>query len=457
MVSQAAVSRTIPYNQGISLILTTSLSVFYIAATIDDARREETSMSLLDQLSDPVVWEKFYAYKTSLACPKDIERQLRGFLDAKKYLPVSESILRTAASPKEYPFPLPRRAVISKQSSQKKRVVYTYPPEENVALKLLTYLLLRKYDNLFCDVLFSFRPGKSAREAIHYLRQIPDLHKKFSYKVDVSNYFNSIPIERLLPDLESVTKDDPALFSFLRALLTEPLVLTSDFEGKLQPVAEQKGIMAGTPLASFYANLYLRDMDRWFYDQGIPYARYSDDVILFGDTREEVLALAEKLRAFLSEKGLTVNPSKEELRSPEEGFVFLGFFLKDGRIDVAPASLTKMKQKMRRKTRALQRWKNRNGLPGEKAAKAFARIFHRKLLESSTDSDLTWSYWYFSTINTTESLHAIDLYAQECLRYLITGTHGKSRFNARYRDLKSLGYKTLVNAYYAFPERTNSK
>jgi hypothetical protein len=43
----------------------------------------------------------------------------------------------------------------------------------------------------------------------------------------------------------------------------------------------------------------------------------------------------------------------------------------------------------------------------------------------------------------------IDLYAQDLLRYLISDTHTKSRYNVRYEDLKELGYKSLVNEYYA--------
>ena len=110
--------------------------------------------------------------------------------------------------------------------------------------------------------------------------------------------------------------------------------------------------------------------------------------------------------------------------------------------------MVKLKQKMRRKARALDRWRHREGLDGTKAAAAFIRIFNHKLLEANEDSDLTWSLRFFPVITTTESLHVIDLYAQELLRFLISGTHTKSRFNVRYDDLKELGYKSLVNEYY---------
>ena len=424
-------------------------------------------MSLLKELSNPEIWEQFYAYKTSLACPKDVKRQLRGFLDERGYLSVCDEIQAVVKAPLENHFPLPRRSVISKQSSQKKRIVYTYPQAENTVLKLLTYLMLRKYDSLFSDGLYSFRPNRSANGAVRDLMKIQNLHLKYSYKVDVSNYFNSIPVERLLPKLEEVLREDPELFTFLKSLLTEPCVALRESNWAKAPdsssedanvkeqaktITEDKGIMAGTPLASFYANLYLRDMDQWFYDHEIPYARYSDDIIVFGDTEEEVRKYGEKIRTLLLEHGLSVNPKKEELRRPEEGFVFLGFYLNHDVIDVAPASIMKMKKKMRRKARSLMRWKDQNNLPGEKAAKAFIRVFNRKLLESSMDSDLTWSYWYFSTINTTDSLRVIDHYCQECIRYLLTGTHTKARFNAKYEDFKGLGYQSLVHAYYSFTD-----
>ena len=39
--------------------------------------------------------------------------------------------------------------------------------------------------------------------------------------------------------------------------------------------------MAGVPLASFFANVYLGELDRIFEKKGIPYLRYSDDIIIF--------------------------------------------------------------------------------------------------------------------------------------------------------------------------------
>jgi hypothetical protein len=393
--------------------------------------------SLLDRLEDRETWEAFYAYKTSLACVKSFTAELRRFIDGEAYLPVCAAIRRGD------PFPLPKKTVLSKLSTGKKRTVYTYPTAENTVLKLLTWLLLRRYDGLFSSGLYSFRPGRSAKDAIRALRSVPGLSEMYAYKADIHDYFNSIPIPLFLPILEAAVGEDGPLYAFLRGLLEEPRVITP--EGIRE---EGKGIMAGTPLSAFYANLYLMALDEHF--QGIPYIRYSDDVLLFAPTLGEAEAHAAFLRSFLGDRGLSLNPDKEALTPPGEGWTCLGFFCQGERVDIAPATVEKLKGKMRRKTRALRRWADRTGAEGERAAAAFIRVFNRKLLESAGDNELTWAYWFFSAINTTASLEAIDRYAQDCLRRLVSGKNTKARFNVRYGDLKALGYRSLVNAYYSF-------
>ena len=394
-------------------------------------------MSLVDKLFDKSSWEKFYDYKSGLRCSKKFTRELREFIDSEGYLRY-ESEIRSLDG-----LPLPSKAVISKMSSQKRRTIYKYPYEFNMVLKLLTYLVLRKYDYLFTSDLYSFRPGVSAKDAIAHITRSRDLHSLYSYKIDVSNYFNSIPVDRLCSVLDSSICDDAELLAFMKALLYEEKVL---YRG--ETVTESKGIMAGTPIASFYANLYLKDLDSWFSSREILYARYSDDIIVFARSESELTLYKNVILNTLAEKGLSVNPDKEVFGTPSDGFCFLGIEVKDGLIDIAPASVVKLKQKMRRKARALSRWYHRKDLDGTRAASAFIRIFNHKLLEANEDSDLTWSLWFFPVITTDKSLHLIDLYAQDLCRFLISDTHSKSRYNVRYEDLKALGYRSLVHEYY---------
>lgn len=392
-------------------------------------------MSLLDVLSDERLWNAFCAYKQSLACPKRFVKELQAYIEEKRYLPVCET-MRTS-------FPLPSRSVISKVGSDKKRIVYTYPEPENTVLKLLTWVLLRQYDSLFSDGLFSFRPGRNAKDAVRRLLRVRGLRGMWGYKADIHDYFNSVPVEQFLSTLEEALSGDRELYDFLASLLSEPSVLD---RGKT--VRERKGIMAGTPLSAFYANLFLADLDRYFIERGIDYIRYSDDILLFAETEEERDEYASRIRSFLAEKQLSVNPAKERAIAPGEAFSFLGFCIDNGKVDVAPVSITKMKQKMRRKRDALARWRKRNGLEGERAARAFIRVFNRKLFEAPGDNELSWSRWYFPVINTADSLHEVDLYAQDCIRFLVSGRHTKKRYDVRYEDMKRMGYRSLVHEYY---------
>ena len=396
-------------------------------------------MSLLNLLSQEKSWKKFYQYKASLVSRKSFLKELEGFIENREYLSVCRAIERGE------PFPLPERRVINKTGVKKKRVVYCYPKNETTVLKLLTHLMLRKYDGMFSEGLFSFRPGCTAKDAVRSFVNSPEISTMYYYKADISNYFNSIPTDLLIPMIEKALSDDPELCVFLCSLLKEERVTE---RGKV--ITEQKGIMAGTPLSAFYANLFLADLDNDFAERGIPYARYSDDIIVFGSSGEQVAGYADEISLFLSERGLCMNPEKECFGAPDEGWSFLGFYCGKGVTDISPVTVKKLKAKMRRKTRALMRWADRNDIEGEKAASAFIRIFNRKLLDDTGDNDLTWSGWFFSVINTAESLKEIDRYAQDCIRTLATGRRTKSRFNCRYSDMKALGYRSLVHEYYSY-------
>ena len=393
---------------------------------------------MLNALADPAAWHEYYEYKRSGGhLSREDEKALAGFIESKAYLPIVEKLQSGGT------FSPPRKSAISKMYSEKKRIVYTYTEDENWVLKLLTFLLQRKYDHLFADNLYSFRRYKGVRDAVTKLTRTKNIRQMWSYKVDISNYFNSIPVERLLPLLRQTLAEEPETYRFLESLLMNPIV---NDRGTLVP--EEKGIMAGTPISTFLANLYLAHMDHYFADAGVLYARYSDDIILFAPTEEVLEKDVVQIHQFLKNAGLTINPAKEARTAPGEMWTFLGICYRDGIIDVAPVSVVKLKAKMRRKARALVRWQARKGATGVQAAKAFIRVFNRKLFENPVEHELTWARWYFPLINTTDSLKIIDEYCQSCIRYLATGKHTKAQYNFRYEEMKALGYTSLVNRYY---------
>ena len=394
-------------------------------------------MTLLDSLYKQETWIQHFEYKVKNEHLSDIEaRNLFRFIRNLEYDRFVEKVLSRG-------FSIPSKKQIHKIDSTKKRIVYTFPQEENYILKLLTYLLIRKYDGIFSPNLYSFRANYSVKQAFRRIVATPNISQYYTYKVDISDYFNSIDINILLQRLRNVLQDDKPLYDFIEALLKNPLV-----EENGEVIEEQKGVMAGCPIAVFLANVYLLDLDRMFAEEDAMYCRYSDDIIIFTKTKEDQERLKNKLLASLDTYHLKLNTAKEVSTIPNEPWTFLGLKYANGQIDVSDIAVKKIKAKMRRKARALIRWKNRNNRESIHAVKAFIKAFNKKFYNNTDIHDMTWSRWYFPLITTDKSLKVIDQYMQECIRYIATETHTKSQYNFRYTQMKELGYQSLVNNWY---------
>lgn len=392
---------------------------------------------LLNYLSCQSIWIQYFEYKVQNGHLGENEAQdLFLFIHNQKYIGILHKI--TA-----YGFSTPYKKQIQKIDSTKKRLVYTFPKEENYILKLLTYLLIRKYDGIFSPNLYSFRANYSVKQAFQYILSTSNIDQYYTYKVDISDYFNSIDLDILLPRLRNVLCDDQLLYELIETLLKNPSIVEN---GEIKQ--ENKGVMAGCPIAAFLANVYLLDLDKMFAEENAIYCRYSDDIIIFTKTEEDQKRLKKKLLASLDAYHLKLNTTKEVSTIPNEPWTFLGLKYVNGQIDVSDIAVKKIKAKMRRKARALIRWKNRNSRESIYAVKAFIKAFNKKFYNNTDIHDMTWSRWYFPLITTDNSLKIIDQYMQECIRYIATETHTKSQYNFRYTQMKELGYQSLVNNWY---------
>ena len=213
-------------------------------------------------------------------------------------------------------------------------------------------------------------------------------------------------------------------------------------------VEMKKGIMAGVPVSAFLANIYLTEMDSYFYENNILYARYSDDIIVFDDDRNRLKEHADKIEGYLAKYGLSVNQSKCRWTSPGEPWEYLGFSYNRGRIDVSEAAFQKLKAKLKRKARAIYRWKVSHQSKDEHAVRAYIKHINRKFFDNPIHNEITWCRWYLPVINTPNTLKEIDAYIQQNIRYIVTGKYSKSNYNYRYETMRELGLRSLVNEYY---------
>ena len=203
--------------------------------------------SILNILGEEQVWIDFYEQKVEPDYFRVSDAQeLFLYIRSKRYMPVVDKILRGEE------LSIPQKKRIAKSDTSNKRIVYSLPDDEAMVLKLLTWLMIRKYDSYFSDNLYSFRPAYGAKDALKKLTKDSEISSYYSYKLDVSNYFNSIDIELLLPALRQLFSDDEPLYRFIESQLSDPRAIDN---GSI--VTETKGVMAGMPYAGFLANIFL--------------------------------------------------------------------------------------------------------------------------------------------------------------------------------------------------------
>lgn len=395
-------------------------------------------MSIIELLMCENTWEEFLEYKVDGGhLSKQQEARLTEYIQNKEYVPVVEGILR------KEDFPIPTMKCINKKNSNKKRTVFLFDEKENFVLKAMMFLLY-KYDHLFSPNLYSFRRNISVKIAIANITK-RNIGSMYGYKVDIHDYFNSVNTDIITKIIRDKIKDDDLLVGFICSLITNAKVYFNE-----DIIDCRKGIMAGVPISGFLANLYLSELDNLFYQQNILYARYSDDIIVFGSTKEDISKYKSMIHQFLHDRKLTINESKEFEILPNEKLDFLGFSFQDNKVDLSDVALQKMKDKMRRKARALLRWKIRKKASPDRAIRAYIRYFNKKLFENPKDNEITWCRWYFPIITTDESLHILDGYMLQNIRYIATGKYTKANYNLRYDTIKEYGFKSLVHSYYSF-------
>ncbi len=402
--------------------------------------------SILQTACKKEVWLDFLDYKLDKQhLNRTEEAELRAFIESEEYLSLCDLWAK-----EQFPQKYPQKRTINKQGSRKKRVVYSFPGADGLLLKFIAFHLYR-YDEYFCDNCYAFRRNFGVWEAIRRIRSTRNIGQMYCLKVDISNYFNSIDVDILLEKLSFIQNSDLTLYRLFEKILRENRVMENT-----KVLLEKHGAMAGTPTSPFFANVYLRDTDYYFKELGALYFRYSDDILIFADSWEQLTDYQKKLYAQIEALGLAINPDKVTISLPGDTWEFLGFSYRNGQIDLSDTTLRKTKAKIKRKADALRRWSRSKNLPYEKGAIGLIHAMNRKFFGTPTaddagdeeTKDFTWSRWFFPNLTTDKGLKLIDTYFQEYIRYTVTGRHYKGNYRISYEQMKEWGYRSLVHEYY---------
>jgi len=204
------------------------------------------------------------------------------------------------------------------------------------------------YDPTFSPHSYGFRSGKNAHQALAQAREYVAAGREWVVDLDLEKFFDRVNHDLLMGRLAKGI-GDKRLLGLLRRYLEAGVLL----EGVVRE--REEGTPQGGPLSPLLANILLDELDRELTRRGHCFCRYADDCNIYVRSQRAGERVMASVTAFLERKlRLKVNRDKSAVARPVER-KFLGYRLWGNgarvRLDIAPPTLKRFKQTVRRITR----------------------------------------------------------------------------------------------------------
>ncbi|MDE3077090.1 MAG: group II intron reverse transcriptase/maturase [Chloroflexota bacterium] len=200
------------------------------------------------------------------------------------------------------------------------------------------------YDPRFSASSYGFRPGKSAHQALEQARKHVEDGNRWVVDIDLERFFDRVNHDLLMGRLAKRLGDQRLLKlirRYLEAGVMSQGVVMERYEGTPQ----------GGPLSPLLANILLDELDKELEKRGHRFVRYADDCNIYVKSQQAGERVMASVTRFLEKKlRLRVNPAKSAVDRPAKR-IFLGFRLMRGRLSIAPDSLKRAKDTIRRITK----------------------------------------------------------------------------------------------------------
>jgi RNA-directed DNA polymerase len=192
---------------------------------------------------------------------------------------------------------------------------------------------------------FGFRPGRSAHDALRQAREYVAEGYSVVVDLDLEKFFDRVNHDVLMARLARHI-GDKRLLRIVRRFLQAGMMT----EGVC--VERHEGTPQGGPLSPLLANLLLDDLDKELERRGHRFCRYADDCNIYVQSQAAGERVMASITAFLEGKlKLRVNRQKSAV-APVGERQFLGHRLgKGGTLGIAPKSIARAKDRLRRITR----------------------------------------------------------------------------------------------------------
>jgi retron-type reverse transcriptase len=179
-------------------------------------------------------------------------------------------------------------------------------------------------------------------------------------KMDVRHYFPSIDHAILKAKLRRHIKCRPTLELADRIIdgwhSEEADPAWFDGDDLLTAAERHRGLPIGALTSQLFANLFLSRIDHIIEEQCRPlgYARYTDDLLVFGNDRQRLGAIRERVLEEFATERLKPHPTKCRVHACREGVPFLGFRFWPDRVRVQQANRIRFEKRMSKLRRAIK-------------------------------------------------------------------------------------------------------
>jgi len=207
-------------------------------------------------------------------------------------------------------------------------------------------VLQKRWDPTFSEHSHGFRPGRSARQAVHEAQQYIAEGYGWVIDLDLEKFFDRVNHDRLMAAVAARVADKRML-KLIRAFLEAGVME----DGLVSPVDE--GTPQGGPLSPLLSNLVLDELDRELERRGHRFVRYADDCNLYVGSERAGQRVMESVTRFITHRlKLKVNQTKSAVARPWHrkllGFSFTGE--REPRRRIAPKAITRFEAKIRELT-----------------------------------------------------------------------------------------------------------
>ena len=207
-------------------------------------------------------------------------------------------------------------------------------------------VLQRKWDPVFSEHSYGFRPGRSAHQAVEAAQRYIAAGYRWVVDLDLEKFFDRVNHDRLMAKIAERV-GDKRLLKLIRTFLTAGVMEN----GLVNSVAE--GTPQGGPLSPLLSNIVLDEFDRELERRGLRFVRYADDANVYVRSRRAGERVMERITRFITAKlKLKVNEQKSAVARPWAR-KFLGFSFTSAGIPkrrIAPKAVDRFKERVRELT-----------------------------------------------------------------------------------------------------------